>query len=65
MKEQIESAMKRQVGDAAFAQKLGEHFAAQDDLFSTCQRCRQQIKGKLSEIELHVLICGGDDGKGS
>lgn len=62
MKEQIESAMRRLVGDKDFGRNLAEHFASQDDLFSTCQRCRQQIKGKLSEIELHVLICGGSNG---
>ena len=58
MKEQITSALQRAAGDPKFNEALNAHFAAQSDLYTTCQKCKQTVKGTLTHINEHVVNCG-------
>ena len=40
--------------DEAATKRITEHFNAQKDLFTQCQKCHAHLKGTLAEIQAHV-----------
>ncbi len=55
-----EVAMRRRRGASkAHDEKVRSHMLAQDDLHTTCQGCKQQIRGTLTAIMVHMENCRG------
>lgn len=40
--------------DTEFNERLTKQFEAQADLFTTCQGCKAQLRGTLTEIKAHT-----------
>lgn len=55
-----EVAMKRRRGPSkAHNERVKAHMLAQTDLYTTCPRCRAQVRGNLDTIQQHVENCHG------
>lgn len=58
MKEQIIAAINRTVDRPNEA--AAKLFAEAKDLFTTCQRCRQQVRGTIAQLAAHGESCFAD-----
>ncbi len=55
-----EVAMKRRRGASKeHSEWVRSNMLAQDDLYTTCQCCKQQLRGTLTAIMVHMENCRG------
>lgn len=55
-----EVAMKRRRGASrAHSEKVKTHMLAQEDLYTTCQKCGCSVRGSLDTLTQHVENCDG------
>lgn len=51
--DKVHFGRKLRTTDVQHARKVTAHFDRQSDLFTTCQKCRQQIRGTRSQLLAH------------
>lgn len=39
--------------DEEHAERIQQHFESQNDLFSTCQKCRVVVRGTMADLMAH------------